>query len=119
MQRDEQGRDGRRCVRRWTGLAAMAVSLAAAACTEGGRTEYGADGDTGQAAPAASPDNSTAQMQNRDSALGAGGRTGRPGVAGDTLGSRDQAAGRSDSATRAAADSAGRNAGRLPPPPTR
>jgi hypothetical protein len=58
--------------------------------------DYSIDGDTGAAAPAATPDQSTADMVGTDSTLGRGGRTGEPAMAGDTLGARaaDSAAGR-------------------------
>ena len=104
--------NARRMAIRWLGAAAVA---ALAACTQGGRDEYSRDGDTGAAAPAASPDQSTAKMIGPDSALGTGGRTGEPGVAGDTMGSRGAPAGSSDSATRARVDSAARR-GQSPPP---
>ena len=99
-----------RPVRVGVGLAALAACLAAGACgTEGGRTDYSADGDTGAASPGTAPDMSTAKMgEGPDSTLGVGGRTGAPGVAGDTLSSRGRPAGATDSLQRATADSARR-----------
>jgi len=98
--------------RHWLGAAAAVAALAA--CTEGGRSEYADDGDTGAAAPATSPDQSTARMIGPDSGPSPENRTGRPGMAGDTLGARGTPAGASDSATRAAVDSATRTPTRPP-----
>ena len=76
--------------------AALAVALgstlvALGACTEGGRSDYVKDGDTGAAAPATRPtlDNPSAP----DSTAGVSQRTGQRGVAGDTLGSKGGSAG--------------------------
>jgi hypothetical protein len=84
--RRAQGRRGWR----WIGAVA-AASMMAVACTEGGRSEYSVDGDTGAAAPATVPDQSTADMVGTDSTLGTGGRTGEPAMAGDTAGARARA----------------------------
>lgn len=96
-------------------VSVLALTGLVAACAEGGRTDYGEDGDTGAAAPAAAPDMSTAEMIGPDSTLGVGGRTGRPGIAGDTVGARgigpDSVA---RGAAAAAADSAAARAGRPP-----
>ena len=100
-------------LRRWA--AVLALTGLAAACAEGGRTEYEQDGDTGAASPNASPDMNTAKMNGPDSTLGVGGRTGEPGIAGDTVGARgispDSVA---RGATRAAADSMAARGGRPP-----
>ena len=95
-----------RRARRWMGAAVLGAGLVAAACSaEAGRDEYTADGDSGAAAPATVPDANTARAIGVDSTSGVGGRTGRPGMAGDSLGAR----------TRANPDSANR----VPPPPPR
>lgn len=96
---------------------AAALALSAAACgAAGGREEYAEDGDTGAAAPATEGgyDQSTAEMgaNAADTSLGTQARTGRPGVAGDTMGQRGMPAGRTDSATR----STMRPRGTTPPP---
>ena len=68
-------------------LTTLALLVLAAACgTEGGRSDYANDGDTGAAAPAATytPD----APQAPDSTAGVSERTGRDGVAGDTLGAK-------------------------------
>ena len=95
---------------------AAALALSVAACgAAGGREEYAEDGDTGAAAPATEGgyDASTAEMIGRDSSLGTQGRTGTPGVAGDTMGERGMPAGRTDSATRATLR---QRTGTTPPP---
>ena len=81
---------------------AAALVLTAACGAAGGRDEYAEDGDTGAAAPATEGgyDASTAKMIGPDSGPGMNARTGQPGVAGDTMGSRGMPAGRTDSATR-------------------
>ena len=91
----------------WLGVLALSAVLTTA-CSPGGREDYAKDGDTGQAAPAASPDQSTAKMIGPDSGPAAGQRTGQRGVAGDTLTAQRPAAGISDSTVRAGADSARR-----------
>ena len=90
--------------RRWMAVAVLGAGLWTAACSaEAGRDEYTADADSGAAAPATAPNANTAQRIGVDSTKGVGGRTGAPGIAGDSLGSR----------TRANPDSAGK----APPPP--
>ena len=71
-------------IRRAARLTMLAAALAVAACAEGGRTEYANDGDTGAAAPATVPTPDAPQAP--DSTAGVSDRTGRDGVAGDTLG---------------------------------
>ena len=75
-------------------LAGAIVSLAAvAACNaEGGRDEYSNSPDSGAAAPATRIDTSMTRTYP-DSTTGGANRTGKPGVAGDTLGARGRAAG--------------------------
>ena len=103
---------------RHLGRLALAAAVAAtAACgAEGGRDDYAKDGDTGAAAPAVEGggyDQSTAKMIGPDSSLGTQGRSGTPGVAGDTTGERGMPAGRTDSAARSTAQPRGTR----PPPP--
>jgi hypothetical protein len=71
--------------------AALSVSLVACGGSKGGRSDYVQDADTGAAAPATklTPDNPAAP----NSTAGVSERTGKPGVAGDTLGSKGAAAG--------------------------
>lgn len=109
IQANEQSSVHRRCRGGWMVVAAVAA-VAVACDAPGGRTDY-VEGDTGAAAPAAAPDSSTARMIGPDSGAGMGGRTGRPGMAGDTLGARGMPAGSTDSVTRAALDSGGRSSG--------
>ena len=106
-------RGGRAAVRgrTWLGVLAMTAALATA-CTGGGRTDYEKDADTGAAAPAASPDMSTAKMAGPDS--GKSERTGDAGVAGDTLTGRRPAAGVPDSTVRAGVDTGRARRGRPP-----
>jgi hypothetical protein len=75
-------------VKRITRLAALSLACAAlAACgAKEGRSDHPADADSGQAAPATVPTvNSPAAPDSTD---GVSQRTGQPGVAGDTLGSK-------------------------------
>lgn len=74
------------------GLVAVAVVAAAACGAEGGRTDYSESADSGAVAPAAKLDTSGI-MTPPDTSSGSAGRTGRPGVAGDTLGSRGRPVG--------------------------
>ncbi|HEU4629080.1 MAG TPA: hypothetical protein VFS08_05020 [Gemmatimonadaceae bacterium] len=99
--------------RRWRGAMALALAaaLAGACSAPGGRTDY-VEGDSGAQSPGIAPDSSTARMLGPDSS--SGGRTGRPGMAGDTTGARGMPAGSTDSATRAALDSAGRRGATRP-----
>jgi hypothetical protein len=72
-------------------VAAM-VSVVGACNAEGGREDYSQSADSGAVAPAMRPDTS-ASRHMPDSTAGGAQRTGRPGVAGDTLGTRGQPAG--------------------------
>ena len=77
-------------------LCAAALALAtAAACggTEGGRTEYSRDADSGAAAPATKQTLSPNPAMGSSTEAVAPGRLGRPAVAGDTLGARGQPVG--------------------------
>lgn len=78
--------------RHLTRAALAAVVVTAAACgAAGGREDYANDGDTGAAAPAVEGggyDQSTAEKIGSDSSPGTQGRTGEPGVAGDSTGGR-------------------------------
>ena len=74
------------------GLVASVVVVAAACNANGGREDYSEAADSGAVAPAMRPDTSMSR-QYPDSTAGGAPRTGRPGVAGDTLGTRGQPAG--------------------------
>ena len=69
-------------------LAALALASAAlAACNaRDGRSDHPGDADSGQAAPATVP--TVTDTEGPDSTAGMSARTGRAGVAGDTLGSQ-------------------------------
>ena len=71
---------------------AAAVSVLGACSAEGGREDYSQSPDSGAVAPAMRLDTS-ASRHMPDSTAGGAQRTGRPGVAGDTLGSRGRPAG--------------------------
>ena len=88
--------------RAWMAVAA-AAAIVAACDAPGGRTDY-VEPDSG--APASAPDASTAEMIGPDSGSGTGGRTGGRAMAGDTTAARGMPAGATDSATKAALDSA-------------
>ena len=82
-----RGRRGR------TVWALACVVVATAACNaKGGRSEYSDAADSGAAAPATRLDTSMTRNYP-DSTTGGPDRTGRPSVAGDTLGSRGRPAG--------------------------
>jgi len=74
------------------GLVASAVVVAAACNAKGGREDYSQSADSGAVAPAMRLDTSMSR-QYPDSTAGGAQRTGRPGVAGDTLSTRGQPAG--------------------------
>ena len=70
---------------------ALGATLAAGACAKGDRNDYNkADADTGAAAPATRPTLDAPGAP--DSTAGVSQRTGAPGAAGDTLGSKGGAA---------------------------
>ncbi len=74
-------------------VAGVAVVVACAACNaEGGRTDYSESADSGAVAPAMRPDTSMSRHLP-DSTAGGAQRTGKPGVAGDTLSTRGRPAG--------------------------
>ena len=66
------------------GVVGLVAGAVLAGCSTG---EYVGDGDTGRAAPATVRDMSETQRAG-DSTAGHSRRTGRPGIAGDTLGRR-------------------------------
>jgi hypothetical protein len=76
-------------------LLGAALLLGAAACggTEGGRTDYSRDGDSGAAAPATKQTLSPNPAMGSSTEAQAPGRLGRPAVAGDTLGARGKSTG--------------------------
>ena len=84
--------------RKWTLAAAAALltstsgALVACGGGNGGRTEYAKDCDTGAASPATQQTLSPNPAMG-DSTSGMSTRTGRPGVAGDTVGAFGTAAG--------------------------
>lgn len=84
--------------RQWTLVAAatllapLAGSLLACGGTEGGRTDYAKDGDTGAAAPATQQTLSPNPAMG-DSTSGMSTRTAEPQAAGDTAGAFGKAAG--------------------------
>src|ERR671920_2267739 len=72
----------------WWCWALVAVMVGAAACeAKGGRTEYSNSADSGAAAPATQLDTSLTRDMP-DSTTGGPDRTGKRGVAGDTLSTR-------------------------------
>ena len=74
-------------------LAVVASAAILAACgSKGGRTDYSQSPDSGAVAPAARIDTSLSRTYP-DSTTGGPDRTGRRGVAGDTLGQRGQPVG--------------------------
>ena len=76
----------------WTLAACGAVMIAAGCNTKGGREDYSNAPDSGAAAPATRLD--TSMTRDRpDSTTGGPDRTGKRGVAGDTLGTRGRPAG--------------------------
>jgi hypothetical protein len=83
-----QGRNGAR----WRWAVAAALVVVAGCDAKGGRTEYSNSPDSGAAAPATRIDTSLTRDMP-DSTTGGPDRTGKRGVAGDTLGSRGQPAG--------------------------
>ena len=82
----------------------MAVVAGLSACNAKGRTEYSKSPDSGAVAPAARLD-TTMSRTYPDSTTGGPDRTGKRGVAGDTLSTRGQPVGtrmrRSDTANKA------------------
>jgi len=83
--------DAARSSRGWVVIGA-AITLALAACAQGGRSEYSDAADSGKAAPATRLDTSLTR-DRPDSTTGGPDRTGKPGVAGDTLSTRGRPAG--------------------------
>jgi len=87
------------------GLMFVAVAVGLAACNaKGGRTDYSKSPDSGAVAPAMKQDTSLSRTYP-DSTTGGPDRTGKRGVAGDTLSTRGQPAGtrmrRSDTTNKA------------------
>ena len=79
--------------RRWLVGTAMVAFAGVAACNaKGGREDYSQSPDSGAAAPATRIDTSMSRTYP-DSTTGGPDRTGKRGVAGDTLGSRGRPAG--------------------------
>jgi hypothetical protein len=77
----------------WWGWAIVAVTVGVAGCdAKGGRTEYSNSADSGAAAPATQIDTSMTRTMP-DSTTGGPDRTGKRGVAGDTLSTRGRPAG--------------------------
>ena len=74
------------------GAALAAMGIVAACEAKGGRTEYSNSPDSGAAAPATQLDSSM-RGGMPDSTTGGPDRTGKRGVAGDTLSTRGQPAG--------------------------
>ena len=74
------------------GVVVAAVSVVAACNAKGGREDYSQAADSGAVAPAMQQDTSMSR-QYPDSTAGGPQRTGRPGVAGDTLSTRGKPAG--------------------------
>ena len=74
------------------GIVVAAVSVVAGCNAKGGREDYSQSADSGAVAPAMRLDTSMTRHLP-DSTAGGAQRTGRPGVAGDTLGTRGQPAG--------------------------
>src|SRR5688572_14256577 len=73
-------------------VVAAVVGGVAACNSNGGRTDYSESPDSGAVAPAMRQDTSMSRTQP-DSTSGGAQRTGRPGVAGDTLGTRGRPVG--------------------------
>jgi hypothetical protein len=86
-------RKGARAAALAVALGTAVAALGACGGSKGGRSDYVHDADTGAAAPATQPtlDHPAAP----DSTAGVSQRTGQPGVAGDTLGSKSSPAGTS------------------------
>lgn len=87
------------------GLVLVALAVGLSACnTKGGRTDYSESPDSGAVAPAMRQDTSLTRTYP-DSTTGGPDRTGKRGVAGDTLSTRGQPAGtrmrRADTANKA------------------
>jgi hypothetical protein len=75
------------------GLVLVGVAVGLAACNaKGGRTDYSKSPDSGAVAPAMKQDTSLTRTYP-ESTAGGPGRTGKPGVAGDTLSTRGQPVG--------------------------
>lgn len=89
--------------RRWMVVVAAAVT-SMAACSKGGRTDYSESPDSGAVAPAMKQDTSLSRTYP-DSTTGGPNRTGKRGVAGDTLSTRGSPVGtgmrRPDTANKA------------------
>ena len=80
-------------VRGWmTGAVLVAVAGLAACNSKGGRDDYSDAADSGAVAPAMRQDTSMSRTYP-DSTAGGPDRTGKPGVAGDTLSTRGRPAG--------------------------
>ena len=80
--------------RRWSTAVAAAVTIGALAACSGksGKTEYSQSPDSGAVPPAMRIDTSLSRTYP-DSTTGGPNRTGKPGVAGDTLSTRGRPAG--------------------------
>ena len=78
---------------RWVVAALVTAAMSVLACdAKGGRTEYSNSPDSGAVAPAMKLDTSLTKDMP-DSTSGGPPRTGKPGVAGDTLSTRGRPAG--------------------------
>ena len=77
---------------RWVVLFAAVSVGAVSGCKASGRTDYSQSPDSGAVAPAAKIDTSLSRSM-RDSTPGGPQRTGKPGVAGDTLSTRGRPVG--------------------------
>jgi hypothetical protein len=86
------------------GLILLAVAVGVSACNAKGRTDYSKSPDSGAVAPAIRQDTSLTRTYP-ESTTGGPDRTGKPGVAGETLSTRGQPAGtrmrRADTANKA------------------
>jgi len=86
------------------GLILLAVAVGVSACNAKGRTDYSKSPDSGAVAPAIRQDTSLTRTYP-ESTTGGPDRTGKRGVAGDTLSTRGQPAGtrmrRADTANKA------------------
>jgi hypothetical protein len=86
------------------GLILLAVAVGLSACNAKGRTDYSKSPDSGAVAPAIRQDTSLTRTYP-ESTTGGPDRTGKRGVAGDTLSTRGQPAGtrmrRADTANKA------------------
>jgi hypothetical protein len=78
--------------RRWRWALAAAAVAVAACDAKGGRTNYSNSPDSGAVPPAMRIDTSLTRTMP-DSTAGGPGRTGKPGVAGDTLSTRGRPVG--------------------------